>query len=117
MSIYDISAESSFKVFNYILILWGNMLVNVTKFIIKIYKSVELFILDTHIYDKFNNDYLTHPILMVFLTLSIILLCNLINYAKHNVSFTIDFVQEKLVSRVPFKFTKEEFCVALNDTE
>ena len=79
MSIYDISAESSFKVLNYILIMWGNMLINVTKFIIKIYNSVELFILDTQIYDKFNNDYLTNPIPIVLLTLSIILLCNLIN--------------------------------------
>ena len=46
---------------------------------------------------------------------SIILLCNLINYAKHNDSFTIDFVQEKLVSRVPFKFTKEELENALKE--
>ena len=46
MSIYDISAESSFKLYNYILIMWGNMFINLTKFITKIYNSVELFILD-----------------------------------------------------------------------
>jgi hypothetical protein len=37
---------------------------------------------------------------------SIILLCNLVNYAKRNEPFTIDFVNEKFSTLVPFKFTK-----------
>jgi predicted transcriptional regulator len=46
---------------------------------------------------------------------SIILLCNLVNYAKHNDPFTIDFVSEKLSTVVPFKFTKENLENALKD--
>jgi hypothetical protein len=46
---------------------------------------------------------------------SIILLCNLVNYAKKNEPFTIDFVNEKLSSIVPFKFTKENLETALKD--
>jgi hypothetical protein len=91
MSIYDISAESNFKVFNYILIILGNMLVNVTKFIIKIYNSVELFILDNSIQYRVDNEYLTHPITMVFLTLSIILLCNLINKKFNEIKYISNY--------------------------
>ena len=39
---------------------------------------------------------------------SIILLCNLVNYSKHNSFYTIDVVQEKLSYKVPFKFSKED---------
>jgi len=46
---------------------------------------------------------------------SVILLCNLINYAKRNDPFTIDFVSEKLSSVVPFKFTRENLENALKD--
>jgi hypothetical protein len=46
---------------------------------------------------------------------SIILLCNLVNYAKRNEPFTIDLVNEKLSTVVPFKFTKENLETALKD--
>ena len=46
---------------------------------------------------------------------SIILLCNLVNYAKRNEPFTIDLVNEKLSTIVPFKFTKENLETALKD--
>ena len=46
---------------------------------------------------------------------SVILLCNLVNYAKRNDPFTIDFVSEKLSNVVPFKFTKENLENALKD--
>ena len=46
---------------------------------------------------------------------SVILLCNLVNYAKRNEPFTIDFVNEKLSTLVPFKFTKENLEAALKD--
>jgi predicted transcriptional regulator len=46
---------------------------------------------------------------------SVILLCNLVNYAKRNDPFTIDFVSEKLSTVVPFKFTKENLENALKD--
>jgi len=46
---------------------------------------------------------------------SVILLCNLVNYAKRNEPFTIDFVNEKLSTLVPFKFTKENLETALKD--
>jgi hypothetical protein len=46
---------------------------------------------------------------------SVILLCNLVNYAKRNEPFTIDFVNEKLSTIVPFKFTKENLEAALKD--
>jgi hypothetical protein len=46
---------------------------------------------------------------------SIILLCNLVNYAKRNDPFTIDFVSEKLSTVVPFKFTRENLENALKD--
>jgi len=46
---------------------------------------------------------------------SVILLCNLVNYAKRNEPFTIDLVNEKLSSIVPFKFTKENLEIALKD--
>jgi predicted transcriptional regulator len=46
---------------------------------------------------------------------SVILLCNLVNYAKRNEPFTIDFVNEKLSIKVPFKFTKENLEAALKD--
>ena len=46
---------------------------------------------------------------------SIILLCNLVNYAKRNEPFTVDFVNEKLSTVVPFKFTKENLETALKD--
>jgi hypothetical protein len=46
---------------------------------------------------------------------SVILLCNLVNYAKRNAPFTIDFVNEKLSTIVPFKFTKENLETALKD--
>jgi hypothetical protein len=46
---------------------------------------------------------------------SVILLCNLVNYAKRNDPFTIDFVNEKLSTVVPFKFTKENLENALKD--
>jgi hypothetical protein len=46
---------------------------------------------------------------------SVILLCNLVNYAKHNEPFTIDFVSEKLSTLVPFKFTKENLENSLKD--
>jgi hypothetical protein len=46
---------------------------------------------------------------------SIILLCNLVNFAKRNEPFTIDFVNEKLSTIVPFKFTKENLETALKD--
>jgi len=46
---------------------------------------------------------------------SVILLCNLVNYAKRNEPFTIDVVNEKLSTIVPFKFTKENLETALKD--
>jgi len=46
---------------------------------------------------------------------SVILLCNLVNYAKRNEPFTIDFVNEKLSTLVPFKFTRENLENALKD--
>ena len=46
---------------------------------------------------------------------SVILLCNLVNYAKRNDPFTIDFVNEKLSTVVPFKFTKENLENAMKD--
>jgi len=46
---------------------------------------------------------------------SVILLCNLVNYAKRNEPFTIDVVNEKLSAIVPFKFTKENLEAALKD--
>jgi hypothetical protein len=46
---------------------------------------------------------------------SIILLCNFVNYAKHNEPFTIDFISEKLSTVVPFKFTRENLENALKD--
>ena len=39
----------------------------------------------------------------------------MVNYAKRNDPFTIDFVSEKLSNVVPFKFTKENLENALKD--
>ncbi len=79
MSIYDITGVFSYELLDYILIMYTKMLKNTSKFILNIYDYVEQFILENGLYDKFDNGYLNHPIAVIFLTLGIILLCNLIN--------------------------------------
>jgi len=46
---------------------------------------------------------------------SVILLCNLVNYSKHNSFFTIDVAQEKLGYKVPFKFSREDLEKAISE--
>ena len=47
---------------------------------------------------------------------SIILLCNLVNFSKHNSYFTIDVAQEKLSYKVPFKFSREDLEKAIAES-
>jgi hypothetical protein len=47
---------------------------------------------------------------------SIILLCNLVNFSKHNSYFTIDVAQEKLSYKVPFKFSREDLEKAITES-
>ena len=43
-----------------------------------------------------------------------IIQCNVINYAKKNVMFTLDVLYNKMTYVVPFKFTNEELIDCIN---